>query len=74
MNKTDPDSAIFASRLPTADLTSALARFGLSDKTLMTMEHPPKPYASKVDSAKSPALASLARLTARLMFCNMDGL
>mmetsp|Transcript_23378 Transcript_23378/g.55345 ORF Transcript_23378/g.55345 Transcript_23378/m.55345 type:complete len:282 (+) Transcript_23378:159-1004(+) len=66
-NRTDPDSAIFALRLFTVDFTSALARLGLSDRTLMTMEAPPKPYASNVDSAKSAVFASLALLMARLM-------
>mmetsp|Transcript_11528 Transcript_11528/g.23786 ORF Transcript_11528/g.23786 Transcript_11528/m.23786 type:complete len:214 (-) Transcript_11528:306-947(-) len=67
MNKTDPDSAIFAFRLFTVDFTSALARFGLSDKTLMTREAPPKPYASKVDSEKFAVSVSPAFLMARLM-------
>jgi len=68
MNKTDPVSAIFPLRFPTTDLTSAVARLLLSVRTEMTKEAPPNPYASKVDSEKSPVFASEAFLTARLIF------
>mmetsp|Transcript_106076 Transcript_106076/g.300110 ORF Transcript_106076/g.300110 Transcript_106076/m.300110 type:complete len:213 (+) Transcript_106076:158-796(+) len=67
MKRTLPGSATFPLRLPTVDLTSAVARLALSDRTLMTKDAPPRPYASKVDSEKSPTLASDARLMARLM-------
>mmetsp|Transcript_24511 Transcript_24511/g.35017 ORF Transcript_24511/g.35017 Transcript_24511/m.35017 type:complete len:308 (+) Transcript_24511:89-1012(+) len=67
MKSTDPCSAIFPPRLLTVDFTSAVDRLGLSERTLTIMEAPPKPYASKVDSAKSPEAGSDAFLMARSM-------
>mmetsp|Transcript_44990 Transcript_44990/g.109314 ORF Transcript_44990/g.109314 Transcript_44990/m.109314 type:complete len:248 (+) Transcript_44990:1466-2209(+) len=67
MKRTEPCSAIFPLRLLTVLFTSALALFALSVNTLITNDAPPRPYASNVDSEKSPTFASVARLIARLI-------
>mmetsp|Transcript_8361 Transcript_8361/g.10578 ORF Transcript_8361/g.10578 Transcript_8361/m.10578 type:complete len:232 (-) Transcript_8361:33-728(-) len=67
INSTDPCSAIFPPFLFTALLTSAFERLSLSVNTLITMDAPPIPYASKVDSEKLAVLASDAFLIALLI-------